>query len=174
MLNTPASCHKIETPIGDLFASAREGKICLLLFADDPCVQGSNDQIGPMVENKAVIELLEEELRAYFLGTLKAFSVPLSFSGTTFQQKVWKKVQEIPFGTTLTYGNLALDAGGKEKTRAVAGANSRNQLLLLVPCHRVVGEGKRLTGFRGGLERKRWLIEFERSHSKQTLHSTLF
>lgn len=157
-----------------MFAFAREGKISALLFGDDPWIQFPDDQNVMFIENKMVFKQLEEELHAYFQGTLKEFSVPLDYSGTPFQQKVLKKVKEIPFGTTITYSQLATAAGGKEKTRAVAAANARNQLLILVPCHRVVGEGKRLTGYRGGLDRKRGLIEFERSHADQSYNSSLF
>jgi AraC family transcriptional regulator, regulatory protein of adaptative response / methylated-DNA-[protein]-cysteine methyltransferase len=163
-----------ETPIGLMHAYAAEGKITHLIFDHDPMINLLENQLHTIDSNEIVLKKLKTEVNHYFKGSIQNFNVPIHLQGTAFQQAVWKHVMQIPYGTVLTYNELALKCGGKDKTRAVASANARNTLLLIIPCHRVVGEGKRLTGYRGGVDRKQWLIEFERSHSRQLYHSTLF
>lgn len=101
------------------------------------------------------------QLDAYFAGRLKAFSLPLSPAGTEFQQKVWKLLQDIPYGTTCTYGEIAARAGNPKACRAVGMANNRNPLPILIPCHRVVGANGGLVGYGGGLDIKLRLLQLE-------------
>jgi methylated-DNA-[protein]-cysteine S-methyltransferase len=101
------------------------------------------------------------QLKAYFDGQLTEFTVPLAMQGTTFQRRVWNELQEIPYGKTLSYGELANRIGQPQASRAVGLANGRNPISILVPCHRVIGANGKLTGYGGGLERKQWLLEHE-------------
>ena len=103
------------------------------------------------------------QLRDYFAGARTRFELPLSPHGTAFQQKVWLALREIPFGRTTTYGQIAVDLGHPTASRAVGLANGRNPIAVIVPCHRVIGANGSLTGFGGGLPRKRWLLDHERS-----------
>ncbi len=101
------------------------------------------------------------QLDAYFAGDLRAFDVPLAVAGTPFQRAVWAALCEVPYGTTTTYGALAARLGRPAAARAVGAANGRNPISILVPCHRVVGASGALTGYAGGVERKRWLLAHE-------------
>jgi len=103
------------------------------------------------------------QLADYFAGRRLAFDLPLAPVGTAFQQKVWLALREIPYGRTTTYGQIAVDLGQPTASRAVGLANGRNPIAVIVPCHRVIGANGSLTGFGGGLPRKRWLLEHERA-----------
>lgn len=111
-----------------------------------------------------------DQLKKYFSGNLRKFDLKLNPSGTEFQKKVWKALCEIPFGTTCSYHQLSKELGDIKAIRAVAGANSRNPLWIVIPCHRVIGSDGSLTGYAGGLWRKKWLLE----HENPTLQQTLF
>lgn len=102
------------------------------------------------------------QLRAYFAGDLTRFDLPLRFAGTEFQNRVWAALVDIPFGETLSYGVLAARIGKPSASRAVGGANGANPLPIVVPCHRVIGSDKSLTGFGGGIEIKRFLLAHEK------------
>jgi methylated-DNA-[protein]-cysteine S-methyltransferase len=106
---------------------------------------------------------VKAQLDDYFAGRRTSFELALSPQGTAFQQKVWMALREIPFGRTTTYGQLAADLGQPTASRAVGLANGRNPLAVIVPCHRVIGADGSLTGFGGGLSRKRWLLDHERA-----------
>lgn len=109
------------------------------------------------------------QLNQYFKGHLTEFDLPLHQSGSEFQLSVWKKLEEIPFGHTITYGELAQKIGDPNKVRAVGAANGKNLFAIVVPCHRVIGLGGQLVGYAGGLQRKQWLLNFEKKAiSKQT------
>ncbi len=108
------------------------------------------------------LEHLHQQLAAYFAGTKAGFDLPLHWAGTPFQEAVWTALTALPPGRTCSYGALARTLGKPEAVRAVAKANGENPILLLVPCHRVVGAGGALTGYSGGLHRKQWLLEHER------------
>jgi methylated-DNA-[protein]-cysteine S-methyltransferase len=101
------------------------------------------------------------QLEEYFAGKRREFDVPLRLSGTAFQQRVWQALTEIPYGETLSYGDLARRIGNPNASRAVGLANGRNPISILVPCHRVIGADGSLTGYGGGLERKQWLLAHE-------------
>lgn len=109
------------------------------------------------------------QLDAYFAGELQAFDLPLAASGTPFQQKVWAALRDIPFGQTCSYGQLAQRIGTPGASRAVGLANGRNPLSIIVPCHRVIGANGSLTGYGGGLERKRWLLAHEQAQGSYRL-----
>lgn len=103
------------------------------------------------------------QLGEYFAGHRVDFDLPLVPAGTPFQQKVWMALRDIPYGRTMSYGEIALELGQPTASRAVGLANGRNPLAVIVPCHRVIGSNGSLTGFGGGLERKRWLLDHERT-----------
>lgn len=109
------------------------------------------------------------QLREYFAGEREQFSLPLNPAGTDFQKKVWKALQEISFGTTCSYLQLAERLGDVKAIRAVAAANGKNPLWIVVPCHRVIGTNGSLTGYAGGLWRKKWLLEHENPPTQQSL-----
>jgi methylated-DNA-[protein]-cysteine S-methyltransferase len=104
------------------------------------------------------------QLTAYFAGELRAFTLDLDPPGTPFQQAVWAALQAIPYGTTTTYGDLARRLGRPTAARAVGAANGQNPLAVVIPCHRLIGSDGSLTGYAGGLSRKRWLLDHELAH----------
>lgn len=110
-----------------------------------------------------VLAEARRQLEEYFAGERLAFAVPLAPNGTPFQLRVWSALREIPYADTTSYGELARRLGDPRATRAVGAANGRNPISIIVPCHRVIGASGSLTGFGGGLDRKRWLLEHEAS-----------
>ena len=118
-----------------------------------------------------ILEKCKEQLENYFSGKAMVFDLPLSPEGTEFQQKVWNELLKIPYGETITYLELAVRLGDAKAVRAVGTANGRNPIAILIPCHRVIGAGNKLTGYAGGIWRKQWLLEHEIRHNptKRTL-----
>lgn len=110
-----------------------------------------------------------EQLKAYFSGKLRSFDIQTDLEGTSFQQKVWKELRNIPFGKTISYLELSKRLGDVKAIRAVASANGRNPLWIIIPCHRVIGSDGSLTGYAGGLYRKKWLLEHEGVIKQQSL-----
>lgn len=111
--------------------------------------------------DSGLLDRTEQEIREYFDGKRKVFDIPLHLKGTEFQKKVWAALQEIPYGETRSYSELAAMAGNPAACRAVGGANHHNPVMILVPCHRVIGKNGDLTGFGGGLEVKKYLLDLE-------------
>ncbi|MGC9376698.1 methylated-DNA--[protein]-cysteine S-methyltransferase [Streptomyces sp. MH13] len=149
----------IDSPYGALTLVAEDGALCGLYMTDQrhrPPEEtfGAADD-GPFAE-------AEEQLTAYFAGELKDFTLDLRLNGTPFQRTVWDQLRRIPYGETRTYGELAAALGTPAASRAVGLANGRNPIGIIVPCHRVIGASGSLTGYGGGLERKRRLLDFER------------
>ena len=105
---------------------------------------------------------VREQLNGYFAGDRHAFDIPLRLAGTPFQREVWEQLMRIPFGKTLSYGELAIRVGRPNAFRAVGSANGCNPISIIVPCHRVIGSDGQLTGYGGGLGNKRWLLDWER------------
>ena len=143
--------HSVETPIGPLRLSAEGGRLSRVEFAAG--AENRNDE--------PVLIEAEAQLRAYFAGELRRFELPLALRGTDFQLTVWDALLEIPYGATITYSELAAAIGRPSACRAVGAANGRNPLAVIVPCHRVIGAAGALTGYGGGLERKRVLLALE-------------
>jgi methylated-DNA-[protein]-cysteine S-methyltransferase len=143
--------HSVETPIGPLVLSADHGRLSSAAFAT---------QAGARSSEPLYVEA-EAQLHAYFAGELERFELPLAPRGTGFQRSVWEALLEIPYGSTTTYSALAAALGRPSAWRAVGAANGRNPLAVIVPCHRVVGAAGGLTGYGGGLERKRLLLALE-------------
>jgi methylated-DNA-[protein]-cysteine S-methyltransferase len=116
----------------------------------------------------AALAPIVEQLQAYFAGELIDFELPLHLRGTPFQQRVWAALQEIPYGETISYGELARWVGNHKASRAVGTANGRNPVAIVVPCHRVIAADGGIGGYGGGLDRKRWLLEHEAGHGLES------
>ena len=145
------------SPIGDLTIYADDTHITGLYFEDPKYPPREEAREG---SNKVVTEA-RRQLDKYFAGKLREFDLPLKPEGTDFQLKVWKKLSTIPYGVTWSYGDLAKKLGAPQASRAVGAANGRNPIPVIVPCHRVIGANGTLTGFGGGIPRKKFLLELE-------------
>lgn len=160
---------RLETPLGPMLAGATDDGICLLEFIDRRMIETQLVRLarlfrGTMVPGTSLhFDLLSDELRRYFAGELRNFSSPLDLRGTAFQKDVWSALLTIPYGHTRSYADQARLLGVPRAIRAVARANGDNRIAVLVPCHRVVGSDGSLTGYGGGLWRKRWLLDLERT-----------
>lgn len=156
-----------DTPLGAMIAVSDKRHLLLLEFFERKSLvtelkalqKGSNGSIG--VGRFEPTEQINAEISAYFRGESARFETPLAPLGTTFSKSVWAKLREIPVGATQSYGDIAKQIGQPTATRAVARANGANPIAIVVPCHRVIGADGSLTGYGGGLWRKRWLIEHE-------------
>lgn len=127
----------------------------------------SNEEITTVIPE--VLEDAVYQIREYFEGTRQTFDLELNPEGTDFQKKVWRALSEIPFGRTTSYLQLSKNLGDVKAIRAVASANGRNPLWIIVPCHRVIGSDGSLTGYAGGLHRKQWLLEHESPYKQASL-----
>jgi O-6-methylguanine DNA methyltransferase len=158
-----ASAHTImNSPIGPLTLVTREGGIAGLYMTQHRHIP-PQETFGPQiaVTDHPALARTAEQLTAYFAGELTDFEIDLSTSGTPFQRRVWAALRDIPHGETVSYGELAAALGQPTASRAVGLANGRNPISIIVPCHRVVGADGSMTGYGGGVERKRWLLSFE-------------
>jgi methylated-DNA-[protein]-cysteine S-methyltransferase len=120
--------------------------------------------VGTLRIADTVLTAAARQLDAYFIGRLRTFDLPLAPAGTPFQQRVWSALRDIPFGETRSYGHLAKVIGKPSAMRAVGAANGRNPIAIVVPCHRVIGADGSLTGFGGGIERKKFLLGLEQGN----------
>jgi len=145
-----------DSPAGLLKITATELGISEVSFV-------SNQSNDPMVvqDQDSIVENGIRQLKQYFEGQLKAFDLPLDPIGTPFQKQVWHSLKQIPFGKTVSYLDIAKLLGDPNKIRAVGGANGKNPIAIIVPCHRVIGSDGSLTGYAGGMDKKRWLLQFE-------------
>ena len=151
----------IRSPVGELTLVAEARGLAAILWEND---RPGRVRLGALTADAAHPVLVEPErqLREYFGGRRRAFDVPLFFSGSAFQQRVWRALLTIPFGETRSYGEIAHQIGNPAASRAVGAANGRNPISIIAPCHRVVGSDGKLTGFAGGLDAKKYLLELER------------
>jgi methylated-DNA-[protein]-cysteine S-methyltransferase len=150
----------IKTPLGVAQITGDENGISVISVSD----QGEISTVIPALLQEAVSQLSD-----YFEGKRNDFDFELNPKGTEFQQKVWKGLLEIPFGKTMSYLELSKKLGDVKAIRAVASANGKNPLWIVVPCHRVIGTDGSLTGYAGGLWRKKWLLEHENPTAQQSL-----
>jgi methylated-DNA-[protein]-cysteine S-methyltransferase len=153
----------LESPIGRLMLTS-DGTALTGLFME--ASRNVPQPIDRWALNLAIAPLAEtvRQLKEYFEGARREFDLPLHFEGTPFQRRVWNELTQIPYGETWSYGQLASRIGNPGASRAVGLANGRNPICILVPCHRVIGADGSLTGYGGGLERKRWLLAHEGLH----------
>lgn len=150
------------SPVGELTLVASDTGLVAVLWEDDDPARVRLD-VREKRSDHAILAQARAQLAAYFDGTSQQFTVPLDFRGTDFQQKTWAALLTIPFGQTRNYAQIARAIGHPTASRAVGAANGRNPISIITPCHRVVGANGALTGFAGGMETKRWLLDFERS-----------
>ena len=141
-----------DTPIGKLGIAEKSGKIFRVSFLD--IVEGE------LLETP-LIRKAHDQLDEYFKGIRKSFDLPLLFEGSEFQVKVWKALMTIDYGKTATYGDIAKLIGSPKASRAVGGANNKNKIAIIIPCHRVIGSNGNLTGYAGGLGIKKYLLDLE-------------
>ena len=148
-------CH---SPVGDLLLAGDGMDLQLLGF---PRGSRAREPLSEWQYDPSRFVEVERQLQAYFAGELRRFDLPLRFNGTDFQVRVWQELCNIPWGATLTYGELARRIGRPTASRAVGAANGANPLPIIAPCHRVIGADGSLTGFGGGLDTKRFLLRLE-------------
>ena len=159
----------LESPLGPLLAGATDRGINFLEYTDRRMLEHNLKSMrrrfgcGIVPGQHALLEQLHEQLNEYFQGMRKEFTLPLASRGTPFQDKVWQELRLIPYAETISYDELARRIGQPTAQRAVARANGMNSIAILIPCHRVIGKDGSLTGYGGGLWRKRLLLELERT-----------
>jgi len=162
----------IESPMGPLVTAATEKGICLLEFSDRRMLDAQFTTLRKLFKSPVVpgenkhIDLLKKELKKYFEGSLKGFTVPIIYPGSPFQQKVWNELLKIPLGKTVSYEAIAKKVGTPKAQRAVGHANGLNRIAIVIPCHRVVNKNGNLGGYGGGLWRKQRLLELEQGIQK--------
>lgn len=153
---------ELDSPIGRLLLVGDGGALQALYMLDHkhqlPVSAGCE-------RSDEVFRSVRQQLEQYFAGKLKQFEVALAAEGSAFQKQVWRALLQIPFGVTESYGQLARSIGNEKASRAVGLANGKNPISIIVPCHRVIGANGSLTGYGGGMERKRWLLEHERRYA---------
>ncbi len=175
--------RRYESPIGALLLLAENGSLRAVLWPDDdPKRAGIHGDVDRPVTpadqtalDQTVLDQTAQQLDEYFAGTRQRFDVPIDGGGTDFQRAAWAGLQEIPYGETRTYGQQASAIGRPSAVRAIGAANGRNPLSIVVPCHRVIGADGSLTGFAGGIDVKRRLLDHEARHRADSLGAgTLF
>lgn len=145
-----------DSPIGPLTVFADSEGIAEIRFPNNSALLPTENRYKNMWLDQAV-----EQLNAYFEGRLKTFDLPLSLHGSDFQKSVWAQLQNIAYGTTASYGDIARAVGKAKAARAIGMANNKNRIPIIIPCHRVIGSNGALTGFAGGLDTKHWLLRHE-------------
>lgn len=148
----------IESPIGPLTLTAEDGYLTGLHMHDQ---RHAPAQVADAVRDDAWFTDIIRQLEAYFDGQLTEFQIPMKLDGTDFQQRVWSQLCAIPYGETISYGELARRVDNPKASRAVGLANGRNPIAVIIPCHRVIASDGRLGGYGGGLDRKTWLLDLE-------------
>lgn len=155
-----------ETELGQTILAANTGGLTGLWFTDQRHFAGIQEDW--LHEETELLSKAKQQLLNYFAGELQQFDLPLAPQGTIFQEHVWQALQNIEYGVTCSYGDIANQLNQPKAVRAVGAAVGKNPLSIIIPCHRVLGSQKQLTGYAGGLERKQWLLQLEQSHKLST------
>lgn len=156
-----------HSPCGEMILGSFDGKLCLCDWADGHRRATNERRLHGILNanfiegSSDIIEKASHQLNEYFLNQRREFDIPLLFVGTGFQKKVWNELLKIPYGKTVSYGELAQLIGMPNAVRAVANANAVNAISIIAPCHRVIGSNGSLTGYGGGLEKKKFLLDLE-------------
>ena len=165
----PTRSHTVtESPIGPLTLVAADGAL-IGVYMESARHQLTAEVTGPAAPQDPALMAAADQLRGYFAGELTDFTLPLAPEGSPFQRTVWSALRDIPYGETISYGQLANRIGQPSAFRAVGLANGANPISIVVPCHRVIGANGSLTGYGGGLDRKRFLLSLEQRVTGQTL-----
>ena len=154
----------MSSPLGQLRISEADGAISEVAFTDETASIPDS--------TNSILNEAQHQLQRYFDGTLEKFDLPLGPTGTDFQQRVWHELQDVPFGKTATYLDIALRLGDEKVIRAAAAANGKNPIAIIIPCHRVIGSNGDLVGYAGGLDRKKWLLKHEGSIQQLDIFET--
>ncbi len=169
----------LPSPIGPMVGMASEKGVVLLEFHDMKTaitkeITDLRRRHGYRVEQAEHphLEQLRQQMQAYFAGELHTFTVALDAPGSAFEETVWRHLLQIPYGVTCSYGDLAKRIGPPAHPRIVGAANGHNRISIIIPCHRVIGANGTLTGYGGGIHRKRWLLEFESLHAASARQNT--
>ena len=153
-----------------MFVCATDDGVCLLEFTDKKRIEAEFKDLEKRFKAEIIqgtnkhIDIAINEVKDYMDGALNKFTVTLDMAGTDFQKNVWMSLNQIPFGETRSYKEQAIKIGKPKAVRAVANANGMNKIALIIPCHRVIGSNGALTGYAGGLQRKKWLLDLERNY----------
>jgi AraC family transcriptional regulator of adaptative response/methylated-DNA-[protein]-cysteine methyltransferase len=163
--------NRIATPLGSMVMGVSDQGLCLLEFAErrmlDTQLQRLRKKLGRVFlpGDHPLMQKVKTQLSGYFEGTTQEFKLPLQVSGTVFQEAVWQALLEIPYGEMRSYSDIAVKIGHADAVRAVGRANGDNRIAIIVPCHRVIGAKGGLTGYGGGLWRKKYLLSLEQAQS---------
>lgn len=171
-MNTDHITVQMASPVGCIYISSDGNSIISVSFRTPEI-----DALHTDLNEKAVpscIELCANQLSEYFSGSRRTFDLPLSPAGTEFQQRVWKQLEQIPYGRTISYLDLAKQLGDPKVIRAAGTANGKNPIAIIIPCHRVIGSNGDLVGYGGGLPNKKWLLEHEQQHYHGISQASLF
>jgi methylated-DNA-[protein]-cysteine S-methyltransferase len=163
LLRMPLTVVYYRSPAGWLKIAATGTHIRAVTFCEE-----EPPQPQPAIENP-VLKKCIGQLDEYFAGTRRDFALPLELIGSDFQMRVWKELQTIPYGETISCTELSQRIGDEKAVRAVGAANGKNRISIIIPCHRVIGADGKLVGYAGGLQRKEWLLKFEMQHTSQGL-----
>ncbi|MBY6195697.1 methylated-DNA--[protein]-cysteine S-methyltransferase [Vibrio hangzhouensis] len=147
-----------SSPLGDVTIQASDDGVLGLWFEQHTTLP---EELGQLSPEHPILVRAQQQLAAYFAGKSRSFDLPLAAQGTAFQKQVWKALCEIPYGEVISYQELADRIGNPKAVRAVGAANGKNPISVVVPCHRVIGKSGKLTGYAGGVERKRQLLKLE-------------
>ncbi|MCY3676927.1 MAG: methylated-DNA--[protein]-cysteine S-methyltransferase [Gemmatimonadetes bacterium] len=172
--SAPRSTVRLDTPLGPMTAGATDEGVCLLEFAEGEATADGNATPGEPLRDGLGgrhLKALETQLAEYFAGARRDFDLPLALAGTDFQHRVWRQLQRVPFGETITYDELARRAGSPGASRAAGQANGSNPVAIVVPCHRVIRASGETGGYAGGPDRKRRLLELEAPSAQGSLFS---
>ncbi len=158
---------QFDTPLGLMIAISDEEALYLLEFIERRGLKREIDKLKSKTKSVILpgdadpIASIQKELKAYFAGNLKEFKTPFHLLGSSFQKQAWKALMQVPYGKTKSYKEQAIAINRPQSYRAVANANGANQLAVIVPCHRIISNNGGLSGYGGGIKRKKWLIEHE-------------
>lgn len=164
--------NRTTTPLGPMFICATDKGVCLIEFTNRKMLESEFRDLQKLLDAEILvgenehIQQAKTELEEYFEGKRKSFDVKLHTPGTEFQNAAWQALLEVPYGQTRSYQQQAEALGKASAVRAIARANGMNRIAIIIPCHRIIGKNGNLTGYAGGLERKKWLIEFERNSTQ--------
>ena len=164
-----------SSPCGEIILASVGEELCLCDWNEMPCAERNKLRLSRYmkaefkIQTSSILEQTKKQLDEYFTGNRKTFDIPLHPVGTDFQKKVWHALLNIPYGETRSYKEIAQSIGSPNSVRAVAGAIGANGISIFIPCHRVIGSNHSLTGFAGGLDAKRRLLELEAEHKQHKM-----
>lgn len=158
--HTTQAMQVTKSPIGDLYLYADNSHLTAVSFRELDSFEAQND------ENHPILQQAKQQLSEYFSGHRHNFDLPIKLTGTDFQQQVWRQLEKIDYGTTVNYGQIATAIKNPKAVRAVGMANNKNPIVVVIPCHRVIGASGQLVGYGGGLAVKEWLLQHEQQSLK--------